>query len=152
MQSVKRAKRVAGVALLGAAVAAMLLGSPHARADVISRPCLLPPCPTDSHGQSNPTPVPATAAQATPTPTAQALALTLATPIPTPSLPDTGFAESNEVVQGQEPWAPQLTTSNGPPPAVANYASAPGFGSVGMPLLIIFAVLGSGAWAIRRRL
>ena len=136
--------------MLGAALAVLLL-SGHASAASTAHPvpCLIPPCPTptpDHHGDPTPTP----AVQDTPTASAQALTLALTTPVPTPSLPDAGFAESNMVSQGQNPAAPVLT--GGPPPVVANYAAAPGFGDLGFPLLIGFAVLGSGAYALRRRI
>jgi hypothetical protein len=144
-----RVKRFGGGAIL-LAVAAVLATGTHARASTpVTKPCVPVICEKQTPEPPKHSSDPGDAAAPTATASALAVTVALTTPVPTPALPDSGFAQSATVQQGDDPVAAALKKTN-QPPAVASLASAPGFGSLGIPLLIAFAGTGLIAVGIRR--
>jgi hypothetical protein len=101
------------------------------------------PGPTD-----HPTDTPG--AEPTDTPTPQVEVLSLAQPSPTPPLvPDSGSAESAPVSQDNS----ATVLSAAPiPKNNDSFASAPGFGPIGIPLILAFAFTGLASLTILKRI
>jgi len=145
-------RRVWAIALfLG--FAALLLSANHAHAQARPQiphkcPPTVTPCPIPTPSD-HPTDTPASAP--TDPPTSQAEVLSLAQPSPTPPLvPDSGSATSQPFSQANT----QATVFDASPIPKNNdsFASAPGFGPVGVPLLLVFALVGLTSLMVLKRI
>jgi len=140
-------RRIWAIAIL-LGVAALLLSANQAHAQVkcvrVCAPVITPdPKPSDHGNKDTPPP--------TPTDTPQAEVLSLAQPSPTPPLvPDSGSATSPAFSQTNA----QADVFGGSPIPKNNdsFAAAPGFGPVGVPLLLAFAVIGLTSLMVLRRI
>ena len=138
-------RRIWAMALL-LGITALLLSATQARADKCVQNCTVatPDPGQGDHGKKD-TPQPA------PADTPQAEVLSLADPSPTPPLvPDSGSATSQPFSQ----TSTQASVLGGSsiPKNNDSFAAAPGFGPVGVPLLLIFAVVGLTSLMILRRI
>jgi hypothetical protein len=138
-------RRVWAIALL-LGFSALFLNSAHTYASAQDHKCIppMPGCPTPK-----PTADPATDP---PTATPQAEVLSLAQPSPTPPLvPDSGSAESATVSQANGTQATVFSASQ-IPKNNDSFAAAPGFGPIGVPLILVFALTGLTSLTILKRI
>jgi hypothetical protein len=136
--------------------AALFLSANHASAQTRPQaphkcPHSLPICPADTPAPTNPATDSPTVAVTDP-PTERAEVLSLAQPTTTPPLvPDSGSAQSATFLQSSDSQDAALGTA-----AIsqnnASFAAAPGFGPIGVPLILFFALLGLVSLAILKRI
>jgi hypothetical protein len=146
-------RRVWAIALL-LGFAALLLSANHASAQTRPQvphkcPKRVPICPADTQAPTDPATDPTTA---TDPPTGDAEVLSLAQPTTTPPLvPDSGSAQSATFSQSSASLEPALGAA-AIPQNNDSFAAAPGFGPIGVPLILFFALLGLVSLAILKRI
>lgn len=147
-------RRVWAIALL-LGFAALLLSANHANAQTRPQaphkcPHPLRICPADAGNTPTPTDPPTDTA--TDPPTERAEVLSLAQPSATPPLvPDSGSAQSATFSQSSDTQDAALGVA-ATPQNNTSFAAAPGFGPIGVPLLLFFALFGLISLAILKRI